>query len=317
MFSISKYTKNGFDIVELKDTTNGTSAEIIPNCGAILHSFNIEVNNKKHNIIDGYADKAAFTNHVAAQGFKSCKLSPFVCRIKNGQYQFDGKTYTIEKYYLGPNAIHGLIYDAPFSIIHQQADHLAASVSVEYNYNGDDKGYPFVYTCQITYTLSANNQLQIATSITNNNSVAIPLQDGWHPYFTLAESIDELYLKFDAAYQYVFDENMIPTGATIPFDTYAQPTAIAAAKHDDCFKLAASPTKPIISLTNKKEGVRLNIIPDESYPYLQIYTPPHRHSIAIENLSSPPDGFNNGIDVIMLPPNEVKHFVTNYQIVSL
>jgi len=60
--------------------------------------------------------------------------------------------------------------------------------------------------------------------------------------------------------------------------------------------------------------LQLNIIPASSYPYLQIYTPPHRDSIAIENLSSAPDAFNNRIGLIIAKPNEKYVFTTTYQL---
>jgi aldose 1-epimerase len=50
---------------------------------------------------------------------------------------------------------------------------------------------------------------------------------------------------------------------------------------------------------------------------LQIYTPEDRKSIAIENLSSAPDAFNNGMGLLVLEPGETKMFTTTYQIVPL
>jgi len=51
-----------------------------------------------------------------------------------------------------------------------------------------------------------------------------------------------------------------------------------------------------------------------SYPYLQIYTPPHRRSIAIENISGVPDAFNNGMGFITLEPDQSAIFKTTYKI---
>jgi aldose 1-epimerase len=70
-------------------------------------------------------------------------------------------------------------------------------------------------------------------------------------------------------------------------------------------------------LKDEKTQIQLSIITDTSYPYLQVYTPPHRKSIAIENLSSPPDSFNNGMGLIIAKPGEQYSFVTSYQIALL
>ena len=65
-------------------------------------------------------------------------------------------------------------------------------------------------------------------------------------------------------------------------------------------------------LRDPATGWQLEIQPDASYPYLQIYIPPHRQSIAIENLSAPPDSFNNGIGLITLAAGESTVFSTQY-----
>jgi aldose 1-epimerase len=64
--------------------------------------------------------------------------------------------------------------------------------------------------------------------------------------------------------------------------------------------------------TLKNEKLTLIIAPDKHYPYLQIYTPPHRKSIAIENLTSAPDSFNNGIGLLIIEPNHTLEFSTTY-----
>ncbi|MEO6547212.1 MAG: hypothetical protein ABIN94_04410, partial [Ferruginibacter sp.] len=63
--------------------------------------------------------------------------------------------------------------------------------------------------------------------------------------------------------------------------------------------------------------IQIEIRPDQHYPFLQIYTPPHRNSIAIENLSAPPDSFNNKISLNILQPGENIIFATTYKITLL
>jgi aldose 1-epimerase len=50
------------------------------------------------------------------------------------------------------------------------------------------------------------------------------------------------------------------------------------------------------------------------YPYLQIYTPDHRQSIAIENLSGAPNSFNNGMGLIRMAPRQTLTFNLWYQL---
>lgn len=83
---------------------------------------------------------------------------------------------------------------------------------------------------------------------------------------------------------------------------------------DNCFLLDTSKASSRCILQNGR--LRLTIEPNASYPYLQIYTPPHRKSIAIENLSSAPDAFNNGIGLIVVNSGEKKEFSTSYVLMA-
>lgn len=317
MFSINKKTENGFDKVVLKDEATGTFAEIVPSSGAILHAFTITKDGKELNVIESYENENDFKKNVTSKGFLGAKLSPFVCRLNKGKYNFSGKAYTIEKYYLEKNALHGLLYDQPFTVTGEQANENSAAVSMIFEYTATDAGYPFKYECVVTYELEAHNRLNVFTEVINKEIFSIPIQDGWHPYFKLDAKIDELELQFQSIEMVEFDKNLIPTGNLIPYKKFYKPKKLENTSLDNCFTLNFSEGQPICLLQNIEKNIQLEIHTDESYPYLQIYTPPHRNSIAIENLSSVPDAFNNGIGLKILSPGESAAFTTSYKITLL
>ena len=80
---------------------------------------------------------------------------------------------------------------------------------------------------------------------------------------------------------------------------------------DNCFTLNFAECQPMCVIRNPRKKVQIEIHPERSYPYLQIYTPDHRKSIAIENLSGAPDAFNNGMGLKVLAPGETANFTTN------
>jgi aldose 1-epimerase len=317
MFSVHTITEAGFEKLVLKDTGNNTSVVIIPSCGAILHAFTVQHNGQYLNIVDGYNSKSDFEEQVTAKGFKSCKLSPFACRIKNAVYTFEGKPYTIEKFLLNGSALHGLIYDVAFTVKEAQAGEDSAVVILMYSYKGSDKGYPFNYDCEVRYELKKNNALTLTTTVTNQHHHAIPMQDGWHPYFSFGGSINELQLCFQGDSMVEFDEALIPTGKLLPYNDFLSFKHIGTTSFDNCFVLKAGAQQPLCVLRDVKQQLQLEIRPGNSYPYLQIYTPSHRNSIAIENLSAAPDVFNNNMGLIILQPESSVHFTTTYQITSL
>jgi aldose 1-epimerase len=317
MFIIENKNENGFAKIILRDNKSGTSAEIIPSCGAVLHAFTVTHNNELLNVIDNYNDAADFAENVATKGFKSCKLSPFVCRIKNATYKFGETNYKIEKYLLNGNALHGLLYDAPFEIITQHADEEKASIILKYKYRGNEKGYPFHYDCLIKYQLRKENELHIITEIVNKSDGLIPIQDGWHPYFKFGGKINDLQLEFQAKEKVEMDGEIIPTGKLLPYNNFNALKKIGETSFDDCFLLNFAECQPLCVLRDTNKKIQLEIRPIKSYPYLQIYIPPDRNSIAIENLSAAPDAFNNTIGLTILAAKEVIQFETTYKITSL
>jgi len=315
-FAIETKATQGFDKIILKDNKS-TSVEIIPSCGAILHAFKIVHDNEWLNVIDNYESADDFKKNVASHGFKSCKLSPFACRVKNAHYTFGGIVYSIEKFLLGENALHGLLYDAVFTVTKQFADEEKAGITLQHQYKGTEKGYPFHYDCMVTYELKKENALSIKTEIINKSESLIPVQDGWHPYFTLGGKVDDLQLEFQSKEKVEMDKELIPTGKLLAYTEFNSLRKIEGTSFDDCFVLNFAQKQPLCILRNADQKIQLEIFPSTTYPYLQIYTPPHRNSIAIENLSAVPDAFNNEMGLTILAPQQSAVFETTYKITLL
>lgn len=317
MFSIHKKNENGFEKVILKDNSTNTYATILPSCGAILHDFVSLRNGLAFNVIESYVSGDDFKKNVESKGFLGCKLSPFVCRINRGTYRFSGKNYTIKKFYLHKNALHGELYDKPFLIISETAHELHASVTMKYEYRAEDPGYPFNYDCIVTWQLEQDHKLSVTTECINKGEGLIPIQDGWHPYFNLGDPVDDLELGFQSREMVEFNNELIPTQNLIEYTVYNSLKRIDNTFLDNCFTLNMDACQPMCVLRNPGKKIEIEIHPEKSYPYLQIYIPPHRKSIAIENISGPPDAFNNRMGLTTLEPGASVSFKTGYKITHL
>ena len=308
-FTVSTSQESGYQVVELCDNKTGTTAQLY-SFGALLNAFTIATKTGPFNGIDGFSSiNDAVANATA--GFKSSKLSPFVCRLQHGKYKYEQKEYQVQGFYLGDHAIHGLLFNAAFETTAIESTSTEAFVRFSHQYLGTDPGYPFAFTLQITWKLTSGNSVQVTTTATNNHNCAIPFSDGWHPYFTVGATIDHATLSFTTNKQLEFSPDLLPTGNTIEDNRFVDGQKMEGIFLDNCFLLDTnSNTQHICVLKN--ECVSLTIAPDKQYPYLQIYTPPHRKSIAIENLSSAPDSFNNGIGLRVIPPNHSIEFSTTY-----
>lgn len=312
-FSIHEVQENGFTLIELRDRNNDTRIQILPSAGALLHLFEVKSATGSINIIDNYKDKNDLDNSLD-RSYKSSKLAPFVCRIPEGKYQWGGQSYEFEHKFMDGSAIHGLLFNKSFSVIDKFEEDDMAMVHLRYHYNKDDAGYPFRFNCDIIYTLSSNSLLQVETTILNLDDSEIPVADGWHPYFTLGNKVNDCLMRFESDAKLEFNSQLIPTGKLLPYPDFLSYKPVGELFLDNCFLSKAEPEQPICQFHNPANGLTLSFYSDGSYPYLQIYTPDHRDSIAIENLSGAPDCFNNGMGLQILEPRHSETFTVWYKV---
>jgi aldose 1-epimerase len=230
--------------------------------------------------------------------------------MNKGEFTHAATDYKIEHFYLEPHAIHGLLFDAVYKIVATNSNSTEASVTLQHDYKGTDKGYPFTFSVTHYWVLKANNELSVTTTLTHSNASAIPYAQGWHPYFNLGATVDNYTLEFDSNTMLEFDNTLLPTGKYITRDEFANGASLNGVSLDNCFELSKTINQPKCMLSY--DGITVTIVPDKSYPYLQVYTPDNRQSIAIENLSGAPDCFNNGIGLQLIEPNTSSIFTTSY-----
>lgn len=311
MYDIERVQKDGFNQVILKDITAQTEVAIIPDCGAMLHSFIVKDGDKPVNVVDSFSNRKEYDAKVIERGFKGLKLSPFPGRIPEGHYDFNKQAYRIDPSLQNGVVIHGLLYNRPFEIIQEQITDEGAHITILHKYAGDNAGYPFPYDCRVAYRLQGKNTLGISTVVKNTGNSILPIADGWHPYFSFGNKVNDLELQFCAGEVLEFDR-LVPTGSVLQNNSFFSPEPIGETALDNSFVLDFSKPQPMCILRDPSSGWQLEFYPDKSYPYLQIYIPPHRNSIAIENLSAPPNAFNNGMSLITLAPGEEVRFSTHY-----
>jgi len=309
-FTVTNSIADRTTLVHLKH--EGTAATIIPSAGAMLHAFTIQTSDGLRNLIDSYPADLAVDS--TGDWFKGVKLSPWPCRIPSGVFEFEGTEYKLSKLFRDGTALHGLLFDQPFSVLEELSDESCATVVLQHEYFGEDPGYPFSYLCVVKYVLRAGNELEIETTIRNLSDQNIPIADGWHPYFQLGGKVDDWNLKFPSKSIVEFNEKLIPTGRLLPYDHFNRGKTIGEIDLDNCFVIDKKSDEPVCMLSNPQNGISILFFVDDSYPYLQIFIPPYRTSIAIENLSAIPNEFNNKIGLVTLAMGETKTFRVFYKV---
>ena len=311
-FNITPERDEDLDLLQITDLSSGIQVRILPELGALLHEFSIPLGNRRIQVINSYKNLADQKENAAS--YKSAKLSPFVCRISEGKYEFDNISYEFQNKFKDGSAIHGVLADKPFKVMEKSSREDEAFILLEYHYQKEDPAYPFEYLINVKYTLKTGGRLYLDTTVKNLFSQRIPMADGWHPYFSLEGEVNDWLLSFHSKEKLAFDEKLIPLGHIVEAPDFYSPKLIGNEFFDNCFLLEPDSVVPAATLENPANGLHLSFYPDRHYPYLQIYTPADRKSIAIENLSSAPDAYNNGLGLIILEPGDSQSFSVLYQL---
>ncbi len=230
----------------------------------------------------------------------SSLLTPWVNRIRNGNYSFKGKNYQlpINEPALG-NAIHGLLARVPFNII-EKSD---ASITLEHEYVGEEINYPFPFTFRYRYTLSDVGGLSIQFEAVNKGKSSMPFACGWHPYFKFPNtSIEDLEIKFNPISRFISDTQMIPLKEE--FLAGKNHFKFGSEKIDHVFRLEPADSHRT-EFIDKKHNISL-ILEQSSiqFPFLVVFQPDGFSSVAIEPMTANTDAFNTGDGLIELAPLE-------------
>ncbi len=292
MYSIKNLEENTNSIICIENKNKSTFAKIYVNLGASLQELKLQ----GKTIIEDL-HPLTYNNTYA-----SSILFPFVNRIKDGTYNFEGKTYQFQINEIDRNnAIHGLVYNKTFQVIDQKTSEDFASVKLLYTEENESVGFPYTYAFQVEYILK-DDALDIHVEVTNTDSKPFPFNIGWHPYF-ISKDLHNSYLKFDCNKKTTFNERCITDGVIDNDVDSNSGFKIEDRKLDDCYILNSGNTL----FTTPEYTLEIKASSKENF--LQIYMPPRANTVAIEPTTGVADSFNNKMGLQTLKPNEI-HRVT-------
>jgi aldose 1-epimerase len=105
---------------------------------------------------------------------------------------------------------------------------------------------------------------------------------------------------------------LLPTGKILDENEFEIKNKIENNHLDNCYLVDAIENTCIL----ENDQYQLIVQPLMNYPYLQLYTPADRKSIAIENLSGIPNCFNNKMGLQLLKPHQNLVLKTSYQFIT-
>ena len=281
----------------LHHPATGTGFSIVPGRGAnVLH-----LDFQGENVLDGYTTPEELE---AAKWGKSALLFPFPNRLDQGRYEWLGRSYQFPlNNSATENAIHGFVREEAFEVdfIFLAKDH--ASILCSYTYEGQRDYYPFPFTLELEFMIHDNGVFTVEVAVRNLHDQAIPVGFGWHPYFRLTDRADNHRMQLPACHKIEINERMIPTGARSAFPDFLRKKSIGEVFLDNCFSVDRSGGSYQMAL--EKEGRVLSVKASaRQFPYFQVFTPPHRESVALEPMSCNVNALNNHEGLVALAPDK-------------
>jgi aldose 1-epimerase len=286
--------------VILQNPQTGEKVVILPEIGAALVELELICENKLVQLIHLPGEKTIGENDL----YPSALLAPWVNRVRNGNYSFEGRNYQllINESNLG-NAIHGFLARKKFEISEEKCNDDSTEVSFIHNYTGDFPGYPFPFIFTLTYKLSSKGTFAVNFKCQNTGQTNMPFACGWHPYFKIANAdLSHLEINFSPTLKYISDPQMIPMAeesVSIPMPVRFSETTL-----DNVFKLE-SQTEHLTELSDQESKISLFLKQNSvEFPYLVVFAPHSENCVAIEPMTGNTDAFNTGDGLQVLSPNE-------------
>lgn len=184
-YRVSTETRGGGTVYTLHDDATGASASVLPSYGFNLFDLRLPAAGQLRPVLASAAD---FADHPrGASGNGTPILFPYPNRVRDGAFQFGGKTYHLPVNN-GPNAIHGFALDAAWDVVEHKASETEASVTGRYQISKQTPkmrpNWPTDAVLEVRYAL-AGRRLTMTITVSNPTADELPYGFGIHPYFHL------------------------------------------------------------------------------------------------------------------------------------
>ncbi len=207
--------------------------------GAIVTSVTVpDRNGKADDVVLGFD---SLDDYLKGTAYFGAVIGRYGNRIGGAKFELDGQTYKLAANN-GPNSLHGGLKGFDKVVWKGESFERDGSVGVVFAYTSADgeEGFPGALTTQVTYTLTAENELAIDYRATTDKPTVVNLTQ--HSYFNLGGdgSGDVLghELTIDGDRYSNVDQDLIPLGdpvtvAGTPFDFRRSATIGARIDADD------------------------------------------------------------------------------------
>lgn len=301
---IQESALGNFPVLTLEDPESGAFVSVLPTRGGSVHRLGLPgPDGKIHELMYPMRSGAEAARHRWSKG---ALLAPWPNRIQDARYEFEGRTYEpVRNFkYQGGHAIHGLIQLETLKLSGKSLSEGWMELSIR---SKGWQGYPFPVVIAFRYFLDARSGFRMEFRIENAGKTAAPAGLGWHPYFKLSNSVKPCLLSLPQGKKLGMTDRAVPDGKRSRWGRFETPEAIGEDFVDACLELPAKKAIAVSRLTEPRKDLSIEVWQETGpgkFNYVQVFTHPKRHCLAIEPMTAAPDAFNNGMGLVVLQPGE-------------
>lgn len=203
--------------------SNGMEVDIITYGGRII---NLSVPDKNGNFSNVVLNLSSLEQYEDTNPFFGALVGRYGNRIGNAKFSLNGTEYKLAANN-GPNSLHGGLkgFDKVVWNVDEVKEDEDASLKLSYLSKDMEEGFPGNLAVTVTYTLTADNSLEVDYQATTDKTTVVNLTQ--HAYFNLSgdfsTTILDHELTLNADKLVPVDATLIPTGELIdvkgtPFD---------------------------------------------------------------------------------------------------
>ncbi|MDK6249093.1 aldose 1-epimerase family protein [Alloscardovia omnicolens] len=296
----------------------GSYTAVVTEQGAALESFTI---NGKDIVVP-------FDPNYPVKACSGQILIPYPNRIEDGEYSFEGKDYSFpidehERH----NSIHGLGYRYPWKLEALST----SSVSLSWR-TPNLASYPFDLLVTVTYTVHADDGLQLSIEAFNNGDTNAPWALATHPWFASGSEAEttakldaangECRLNLPARTHVTVNDRLLPTGLEAVDGTrydLREGNPLGIQSFDDAWTdLDYAADGSVQAVFTRPDGIEVLITGDETITSFQVcngfgWEASHKPAgVAIEPQTAYANAFKSGKDVIVIEPGRSSRTTISY-----
>ncbi|MEA3408025.1 MAG: aldose 1-epimerase [Chloroflexota bacterium] len=222
-------------------------------------------------------------------------LYPTPNRVRDATFTFDGHTYIFEPND-GPNFIHGLVRNVPWTYEEPVTAKESVSASARISFQPDKEIYqlfPIRNRLELTYTLKPSGVRADFTVRNESKDKRLPFGLAIHPYFRVIGPRESVRI-LSPAKKWMEAVDLLPTGRLLDLEQgpadLRTPTSLEDLDLDDVF-WGLEPDHPQVIYYDDIDK-KIILRASELFTHSVIYTPPGQPFFCIENQSCSTDAHN-------------------------